>query len=368
MVEFFLPDNTYTYEMCKELEKYADVTIACKKGAARPGTGIQWKDFLYEGGRNKIAAAASYMKSLAMLDRELKNGGYDVVHAQYFRNLKAEMPIYLKNREKYGILVHTIHKLVPPEGKPEDKKLFGEFYNACSLIICHNEQSKKELAENFNVPLEKIRVMPMGGYSVDEGARRKFKEDGIARFLEFGQIRKYKGISLVIQAASMIPEEKRTGMHIDIIGKQYTKLDDTDYTAMARNLGVSETVSIRNEFVPDEEIPGIFGKTDVCLVPYTELQGSASLVLAYCYQKPVIASSLPLLREETGNGSTGLLFREGDPRALADAMLEAMEWTQEEAEKRQDSIKDLVNNKYNWEKSVKLLHSFYFQFLAQGKV
>lgn len=39
MVDQFLPNSVYVVELCRELRKYAKITIFCKKNA---GTGSGW--------------------------------------------------------------------------------------------------------------------------------------------------------------------------------------------------------------------------------------------------------------------------------------------------------------------------------------
>lgn len=364
MTDFFLPDNTYVYEMGKELKKYVSLTIACKRGSAIHCPGITWDDFIYEGGKSRAVAAALYAGQLYLTGQELRTGHYDVVHPQFFRDIAKEMPVYIHNKKHYGILAHTIHKLVPPE-KQEERELYREFYEACDLIITHNVTSKNELIEGFGVPEYKIAVVPMGGYPVPGQRVRPFHVDGKVRFLMFGQFRHYKGIDTVLKAAALIPEEKRKKMEIMIAGKQYKKLDPSDYGKMATDFGVQKFVKIREGFVADAMVPHLFASADIGLVPYRELQGSASLILMYGYGKPVIVSDLPLLMEETGDGATGISFKTDDPSSLAKAMLSVLDWTEDDMAGYRNGIRDLMESKYNWEVSARLLYDAYSQALRR---
>ena len=52
MVDQFLPNSVYVVELCRELRKYAKITIFCKKNAGTDLDGVIWKDKLYAGGKH----------------------------------------------------------------------------------------------------------------------------------------------------------------------------------------------------------------------------------------------------------------------------------------------------------------------------
>ena len=108
MVDQFLPNSVYVVELCRELRKYAKITIFCKKNAGTDLDGVIWKDKLYAGGKGKMAAVWEYGKGLFRLQKEIKKGSYDVVHVQSFRDAKYEIPLYCKNKKYIPRLVHTV--------------------------------------------------------------------------------------------------------------------------------------------------------------------------------------------------------------------------------------------------------------------
>lgn len=74
MVDQFLPNSVYVVELCRELRKYAKITIFCKKNAGTDLDGVIWKDKLYAGGKGKMAAVWEYGKGLFRLQKEIKKG------------------------------------------------------------------------------------------------------------------------------------------------------------------------------------------------------------------------------------------------------------------------------------------------------
>lgn len=348
MIEHYLPDSIYSLELGRELKNYCDLSILCRENAGVQEEGITWLPYFYAGGSGKIKAMTSYGMSLNRLAAVIRKGNYEVVHIQTFKNAKYEIPLYYKMRKYFKKLVLTVHNVLPHEVTASDKQMYGAFYNFCDELIVHNHASGKCLVDTFHIPESKITVIPHGAYQTHLTRKAEKIEDGMKYFLQFGVIRKYKGIDILLEAIALLEPEKRKNLRFLIAGKQYSKLDNTDYQKKIRELGIEECVTFREEHISDEEIPKLFGQTDFVLFPYRNIYGSGALLLAYTYNKPVIASDIPTFLEETDQGRTGLLFESENPRALADAVWKAAGSSQEQMEKYQTAITELVEEKYNW--------------------
>ena len=369
MTEIFLPESTYTLELGRELSKYVNLTVFCKKSAnvslqnLNPDNRIKWKNKFYAGGKGKIQAVWEYGRGLLALEKEIRCGKYDVVHVQSFKDAAFEIPIYCRAKKHCRMLVHTVHNFLPHEAKEADKKLYSDFYHTCDLLIVHNEYCRKLLMEKFDIEEKKIRVIPHGSYTLpvyktNESILKKDKTHKTT-FLQFGIIRKYKGVDILLKSISMIPWDKRKNMQFIIAGAQLPKLDNTDYNAMIKEYGIGDCVKLRTGHVPDEEVSRLFAEADFCLFPYRDIYGSGALLMAYTYGKPVIASDIPAFREETDNGNTGYLFESENTEALKEAVLHAEKWSTEEYRACQKRISRLVHDKYNWSSSAKLLWEAY---------
>ena len=366
MIEFFYPENTYTLELGRALAKHVDLTVACKRGVILPDQDdIVWKGILYEGGHNKVIGLFKYMKCMLRVAWEIRTGHYDVVNIQYMRKARFEIPVFYMMRKHYKVLADTIHTIVPHEAKSSDHMLFKKFYRKCDLLIVHNHQVKKQLIREYGVAERKICVMPHGIYTLPESlkAGRSRVPDGKTHFLMFGQLRKYKGIDVLLKALSHIPASRRISIHVTIAGPQYPKLDSTDYEAMARRYRVDDCVTFIRRHIPVEEHEALFADADICLFPYKELYGSGALMMAYSYVKPVITTDDPIFCEETDHGKTGLLFRKNDPKAMAEAMVRSLAWSEADYESFRQHIRQLNEKKYNWDASALILKRSYEEVL-----
>jgi len=351
MIEHYLPDSIYSLELGQELKKHCELSILCRANAGEDEEGITWLPYLYQGGEGKIKAVFEYGISLLRTASVIKKGKYDVVHIQTFKNSKLEMGIYRRYRKYFGKLVHTVHNALPHEASTEDLKLYGAFYDFCDELIVHNETSARYLKENFSISAEKITVIPHGAYQTHLNHAKKRETGGIKRFLQFGVIRRYKGIDILLDAIALIPAEKRKNMRFTIAGKQFKKLDPTDYEKKIRDQGLEKCVKFSGDFVPEENITGLFDYADFVLFPYRRIYGSGALMMAYTYDKPVIASDIPAFVEETESGRAGILFESENPQALADALIRAYDCSEEQIREYKDSICDLIAEKYNWKRS-----------------
>jgi len=363
MVEHFSPGNTYTEELTKSLSQHVQLTVLCRTNANCFTPGIDRRNVLYKGGEGKAIALISYLKALISLWVQTKSNRYDIVHVQTFKNAKAEMILY-RRRNKRSRLVHTVHNLLPHEASHKDIKLYKNFYSLCDALIVHNEECKKQLVRDFNIEADKIFVIPHGCYEVIKTPVEK-KDDNKIHFLMFGVIRQYKGVDILLSAISRIPLESRKRMEFVIAGKQYTEQNPTNYDAMIQDLKISDCVKLINRRIDDSELPELFAWSDACLFPYRAIYGSGALLMAYSYEKPVIASDVPVFVEETEEGKTGLLFRSEDAKDLANALCVFTNWTEAQRLECKKIINNMIQKKYNWENSAKKTYKLYNSLLMR---
>ncbi len=365
MVEQYSPNSAYMLELGRELKQDCDITVFCRADTDWDEPCIVWLPQFYPGGKGKLGSVFAYGKTLLALSREIRRGKYDVLHIQSFKNAKIEMKLYALLRRYYKKLVMTVHNVLPHELAAGDRALYGGFYQSCDLLIVHNEASRAELQRQFPVPDEKIAVIAHGAYQTYPVGERQ-PGDGRTRFLFFGHIRPYKGVDILLKAVAALDEEARKKCLFIIRGKQYPKLDPTDYAALIKQYGISDCVDFSDQRVSDAEIPALMGNADIALFPYRNIYGSGALLMAYTFGLPVIASDIPPFREETGEGKTGILFETENPIALRDAVLAALNWTEDEKEAYRRAIRALVSDKYNWRISAGKTAEAYRKLLESG--
>lgn len=364
MVDYFLPESVYTKELVNEMtenDAVRSVTLYVKEKCPADILGDKAKviNKLYDGGSsNKIIASIKYVHGLMSLSRNVRRNKYHVIHIQGFKNPKHEIPRIMKFKKYCRILVHTVHNILPHENPELDYPLFKGFYDACDLLVVHNDYCRKQLIELFDLPENKVVVMPHGCYSFTHTTEHKWPTD-VTTFLQFGNIRHYKGINVLIQAAGMLPEEYKKKTKFIVAGKQFPKLDDTDYQQMAKDAGVENCFEFITDYIEESKLDELYASADFCVFPYIHIYGSGALMMAYSYRKPVIVSDIAAFKEETGYGDTGISFKATDAKALSKAIIEAENLSKGRYDRYVSNIEKLVNNKYNWANSADLLVSAY---------
>ena len=79
------------------------------------------------------------------------------------------------------------------------------------------------------------------------------------------------------------------------------------------------TVRFLPRFVTDPEIPALFRRADVVVLPYLEADQSGVLYTALAFGKPIVASAVGGFPEVAAHGALRLV-EPGDPGALAEAL------------------------------------------------
>ena len=142
--------------------------------------------------------------------------------------------------------------------------------------------------------------------------------DGRPVILFFGNVRAYKGLEDLMAALPLV--RRSVDATLVVAGTFFEPLER--YERQAGELGVADRVRFIPDYVPDEDVPGLFAHSDVVALPYRSAPGSAVLGQAAVTGRPVVATavgSLPGLI-----GEHGILVAPGDPAALADGLVRAL--------------------------------------------
>lgn len=358
MIDYFLPGALYSFELCNYLKKHVDLTMFTRKTVKKAPEKIKLINVLYSGEHVKVVKLFEYINGICKLFMEIHRNRYDVIHIQSFAQAGIEIPLYRILRKRIKFLVHTVHNVLPHEEKKGDRKLYRKLYDSCDCLIVHNETCKKLLISEFGIDAKKIVIIPFGVYTT-RVQKTRARKDSRFTFLMFGMIRNYKGVDILLDAVSRIPEVLRGKMRFIIAGKQYKNQNPTDYEAMIKRLGIASCVEFIPQRIEEDKLGVLYADVDACVFPYREIYGSGSLFMAYAYGKPVIVSNLPTFIEETENGKTGLLFNSENPEQLAKALIIAADWTENEINQYKDEISMLIDKKYNWEMSAQKTYKAY---------
>jgi len=212
--------------------------------------------------------------------------------------------------------------IIPHEKRPGDKSFTSYFIKPVDAFVT---MSKKVMADLRHFDTKKPAVFvshPLYdnfGEPVTKAVARSFlglpEEQKIILF--FGFIRQYKGLDLLLEAMS--DERIRSaGIHLVVAGEFYE--DSKPYTDLIAKLGITDTVILRTEFIPDSQVRYYLCAADLVVQPYKNATQSGVTPLAYHFEKPMVVTRVGALPDMVPHEKVGLVA-EPDAKSLATAVL-----------------------------------------------
>ncbi|MEK6406151.1 MAG: glycosyltransferase [Acidobacteriota bacterium] len=201
------------------------------------------------------------------------------------------------------------HNVVSHEGSPFDRLLARFALSAADHLITHSTRDRNDVLAI--VPGKEVTISSLPSLSEFSGPGGNYR--GGRTILFFGNVRKYKGLDVLL--AAMPKVLPKVECRLIIVGEFYESLDK--YQKLIREHQIESHVVMDNRYVPNEEVQGIFQQADVLVLPYLSATQSAVARIALSNGLPVIASRTGGLSEAVIENVTGLLFPPGDPDALA---------------------------------------------------
>ena len=213
-------------------------------------------------------------------------------------------------RKMQSKMLMTIHDVNPHPGSFIDalNGMLRKLIYKKTWLQVHTCEAMKQL-EAMGAVKSRILLAPHGDFSYRflRHKRDIVKAAGTRRVLLFGRIEAYKGLEVLVRAASMLDK----AFQFTVAGPG--KIDEH---MLARMKSTRRDFTIHNRFLPDAEVAGLFQQADVCVLPYIQATQSSVHLIAAAFDVPVVASDtgsfsseVPLLK--------GILVPVGDAEALA---------------------------------------------------
>ena len=251
--------------------------------------------------------------------REVQSLDPDVVHVQW-----APVPVvdrwFFSSLAKVAPLVFTVHDTTPFHGASTSRlQLLGgdAIYEPFDHLIVHTESSKNELIGQGISP-DDVSIVPHGILEYPGAATDAGKSGDNRTILFFGTIKPYKNIDTLLEAFAALPTEARETTDLHIAGT--AKMDIEPLRDRAAELGIDSSVRWDLRFVPDAEVPTLFGAADLVVFPYDDIDQSGALLTALQYETPIVATDIAGFAEVLTDGKHGFLIPPDAPTELANAM------------------------------------------------
>jgi glycosyltransferase involved in cell wall biosynthesis len=189
-------------------------------------------------------------------------------------------------------------------------------FSAADAFLVHSEADRAEIARHF--PRQPVAALPLPALDPGadrEAARKRLGVEG-RLVLCLGLVRRYKGVETLLEAAPRIVRE--TGARIAVVGEVFP--DAADLSRLRKASPVAESILWNDEYVSEEEMEMWLAASDVVVLPYRKVSGSAIAARAIGARRPIAAAAVGALKEIVVPGVTGELFASGDAGGLADAV------------------------------------------------
>lgn len=351
--------SPYCQELLKSLSKNIEVEfIGFKK---------LYPDFLYPGGTRvkdnnyktpeiknaEIRNILTYYNPFSWIWAGLTAKG-DIIHAQWWSHVL--VPIYFmilsicKVRGKR--IVITVHNVLPHENSK-----MNNFLNKTVLIfgdkfIAHNEKSKENISNLYNISKDKISVIPHGILEIvsikDISKKETRKHLKIPQnkkiILYFGNIRDYKGLDVLLGSLKYIIKEIEDIILI-IAGKPWTNWNK--YEEIIKDNDLENYIIKKLDFILPSEVEYYFSASDVVVLPYKYFNSQSGVgALALPFKKPLIVTDVGALPDFVKDERA--IAKPNDAEDLARKIIQVLN-DEKLLEKLEKDSEELVE-KYNWDK------------------
>lgn len=260
--------------------------------------------------------------------RSIKRIDGDLIHAHGYYDFETQVASPLLKKIKKIPLVLNTYGTVPYEYSYSQKhKLMKIFLDIITLrsairsadLILAETNFEKERLLKFGAPNKKIRLI-YGKVDTDlfrPTGKSLFEEYDSKIILYVGRINRVKGITLLIEAFSLVIKKHKVKANLILVGP----VDDQIYLNTLREIISSLDIDKHIIFfgpVDHESLPEIYSSADVLVL--SSLYESMGYVLleAQACGCPVVATNIGGMSEVLINGQTGYLVERNDVEGMAD--------------------------------------------------
>ncbi|HWT93780.1 MAG TPA: glycosyltransferase family 4 protein [Solirubrobacteraceae bacterium] len=255
------------------------------------------------GGARRFARLAQHVPDMLRYRRAAASGA-DVVHFQWLPVQPVDVHLLPPGRPR----VLTAHDVLPREAGARRRDAQRRLYERMDAVVVHSEHGRRRLID-LGIDPARVEVIPHGAFThLTELPSEAPLAPQLAAVpaekpvvLLFGLLRPYKGLDVLLRA--------------------WEGIDDAELWIVGNPRGVTlpdplpPGVRAEPRFVADAEIPALFRRADLVVLPYREIDQSGVLFTALAFGKPLILSDVGGFPEVAAHGAASVVPA-GDAAAL----------------------------------------------------
>nr|WP_300324906.1 glycosyltransferase family 4 protein [uncultured Anaerostipes sp.] len=369
-------NNKYSFSLANALNKNnVDIFICGIDGddvSAYSGT-----DYLpiferYSKKANPAQKILSYYRSWKKVFTYCAKHKVDVVHTQWYIFSPIDWMFQYKLQKEGIKVVVTVHDLLPFNKKFYDYYFHKKIYLNADMVIAQSKANEAALSAKFGVSKERVRYIPHGHYmeyaefvDIDE-AKEKLNINKNRRIvLFFGQIKKVKGVDILIKAMSHVKSRHPEALCV-IAGKVW-KDNFSTYAELIKERKLSDSIRTDIRFIDDNEIKYYFGAAEIVVLPYRQIYQSGVVLLGAAYKKPIVATNEGEFPYVIKDKKTGLLVDSENEKQLGKAINWYLDHPKEAVEHANACWNDL-NERLSWDTIAKKISDVYNDIFKRKRV
>ncbi len=270
-------------------------------------------------------------------------------------------------KSRHTKVIAITDNVIPHEKRPGDTPFTKYFLGACDGFVTMSEKVMKDLKTFVtNKPAKQLHHPLYDNFGEIISKEEARKHLGIPvhqkLVLFFGFIRKYKGLDILFDAMKELKNMYGEDIPSLLVAGEFYE-DEQPYREQLKNLGISDHVIMRTNFIPDEEVRYYLCAADVVIQPYRNATQSGVTPLAYHFDKPMVVTNVGGLPALVPHMQVGLVA-EPQPKQIAEAIHRFYELGED------FFISHLRREKqqYSWSRFVDSILSMAEKFLPENKL
>lgn len=293
-------------------------------GAVPPAEGYRVEEVFYRrsAARGLDAPARLPFKAAEHLPDMLRfrrAADADVLHYQWLTIPPLDVRLLPPLRPR----LMTAHYILPPQPSRRQARSARRVFDSMDAVVAHSEHGAARLRDEVGLDPAKVRVIPHGAFDyltqLPEEKPLPPELEGAEGpvILSFGLLRPYKGLENLLEAYRRLVAAAPGPPELWIVGNP--RMDVGPLRELAAQAGGK--VRFVTRFVEDAEIPAIFRRADLLVLPYLDAEHSGVLYTALAFGQPMVLSAVGGFPEVAEAGAARLVAP-GDTPALAAALEE----------------------------------------------
>jgi len=199
-------------------------------------------------------------------------------------------------------------------------------FSTADAVVVQTSDAMADVLRHRRV--RRTAMIPIGTYEIPTYTRyeREYSKSVIGLkssyvVLFFGLIRRYKGLTYLLDAFEKLPADIAQKLSLLIVGEVWE--DEQTIVQKIKTHKYREHIFTHLEYVTDAEVGLYFSSADLLCCPYLRASASGVIKTAIFFDIPIIASMLPSFAEDLEGYGKAIFVEPANSDKLAEAIIDA---------------------------------------------